>query len=51
MPPEYAAAGKGRSEILDLYPYLEPADIDEALSYAGFAPTICSERYSGSSGP
>jgi uncharacterized protein (DUF433 family) len=30
------AAGKARDEILDLYPYLEPADIDEALSYAAW---------------
>jgi uncharacterized protein (DUF433 family) len=30
------AAGKARDEILDLYPYIEPADIDEALSYAAW---------------
>ncbi|MGA2863162.1 MAG: DUF433 domain-containing protein [Verrucomicrobiota bacterium] len=28
------AAGKTRDEILRLYPYLEAADIDEALAYA-----------------
>jgi uncharacterized protein (DUF433 family) len=28
------AAGESRDEILAAYPYLEPADIDEALRYA-----------------
>ncbi|MGA2864317.1 MAG: DUF433 domain-containing protein [Verrucomicrobiota bacterium] len=28
------AAGRTRDEILCLYPYLEAADIDEALAYA-----------------
>ena len=28
------AAAKSREEILRLYPYLEAADIDEALAYA-----------------
>ena len=28
------ASGKTREQILDLYPYLEPQDISEALSYA-----------------
>jgi uncharacterized protein (DUF433 family) len=28
------AAGETREQILDHYPYLEPADIDEALRYA-----------------
>lgn len=28
------AVGKGRDEILRLYPYLEAADIDEAMAYA-----------------
>jgi uncharacterized protein (DUF433 family) len=28
------AAGKTRDEILRLYPYLEAADIDQALAYA-----------------
>jgi uncharacterized protein (DUF433 family) len=28
------AASKGRDEILRLYPYLEGADIDEAMAYA-----------------
>ena len=28
------AAGKTREEILRLYPYLEVADIDQALAYA-----------------
>ena len=28
------AAGQGREEILRAYPYLEAADIDEALRYA-----------------
>ena len=30
------AAGKSREEILRLYPYLEAADIDEALAYAAW---------------
>ena len=30
------AAGHSREEILKLYPYLEPQDIDEALSYAAW---------------
>jgi uncharacterized protein (DUF433 family) len=30
------AAGKSRDEILRLYPYLEPADFDEALAYAAW---------------
>lgn len=30
------AAGKTRDEILRLYPYLEAADIDEALAYAAW---------------
>ncbi len=30
------AAGHSREEILQLYPYLEPADIQEALSYAAW---------------
>lgn len=30
------AEGKTHREILDAYPYLEPADIDEALSYAAW---------------
>jgi uncharacterized protein (DUF433 family) len=30
------AAGKSREEILAAYPYLEPADIDEALAYAAW---------------
>lgn len=30
------AAGHSKDEILKLYPYLEPADIDEALSYAAW---------------
>lgn len=29
-------AGRSREEILKLYPYLEPADIDEALTYAAW---------------
>jgi uncharacterized protein (DUF433 family) len=28
------AAGESRENILNAYPYLEPADIDEALRYA-----------------
>ena len=28
------ATGRKREEILKLYPYLEPADIDQALAYA-----------------
>jgi uncharacterized protein (DUF433 family) len=28
------AAGQTREEILRAYPYLEPADIDQALAYA-----------------
>lgn len=30
------AAGESRDSILKAYPYLEPEDIDEALSYAAF---------------
>jgi uncharacterized protein (DUF433 family) len=30
------AAGRDRSEILKLYPYLESQDIDEALAYAAW---------------
>jgi len=30
------ASGHTKEEILDLYPYLEPEDIDEALSYAAW---------------
>ena len=31
-----AAAGRTKDEILRLYPYLEPADIDQALAYAAW---------------
>ena len=30
------AAGKSREDILRLYPYLEPPDLDEALTYAAW---------------
>jgi uncharacterized protein (DUF433 family) len=30
------AAGKTRDQVLRLYPYLEAADIDEALAYAAW---------------
>lgn len=30
------AAGRSKQEILELYPYLEEPDIDEALSYAAW---------------
>lgn len=30
------AAGHSRDEILEMYPYLEPEDIREALSYAAW---------------
>jgi uncharacterized protein (DUF433 family) len=30
------ASGHSREEILNLYPYLEPEDIDEALAYAAW---------------
>jgi len=30
------AAGRARDEILKLYPYLEPKDIDQALAYAAW---------------
>jgi len=30
------ASGHSKAEILKLYPYLEAADIDEALSYAAW---------------
>ena len=30
------AAGKAREEILRLYPYLEAADIDQAIAYAAW---------------
>ena len=31
---EMAASGHNKKKILDLYPYLESEDIDEALQYA-----------------
>jgi uncharacterized protein (DUF433 family) len=30
------ASGHNKHEILELYPYLEPEDIDEALQYAAW---------------
>ena len=30
------AAGRSREEILKAYPYLEPEDIDQALTYAAW---------------
>ena len=30
------ASGHSREEILQLYPYIEPKDIDEALAYAAW---------------
>jgi len=30
------AAGRSREEILKAYPYLEPEDIDQSLSYAAW---------------
>ena len=30
------AAGRSKQEILDAYPYLELADVDEALTYAAW---------------
>ena len=30
------ASGHAKNDILKLYPYLEPEDIDEALSYAAW---------------
>jgi uncharacterized protein (DUF433 family) len=30
------AAGRTKDEILKLYPYLEPEDIDQALAYAAW---------------
>jgi uncharacterized protein (DUF433 family) len=30
------AAGRSKDEILKLYPYLEPEDIDQALAYAAW---------------
>ena len=30
------ASGHSREDVLKLYPYLEPSDIDEALSYAAW---------------
>lgn len=30
------ASGHSKEEILELYPYLEPEDIDEALAYAAW---------------
>jgi uncharacterized protein (DUF433 family) len=32
----FVAAGRTRDEILKLYPYLEPEDIDQALAYAAW---------------
>jgi uncharacterized protein (DUF433 family) len=39
------AAGETRDTILKAYPYLEPADIDEALRYAAF---LAEGRFDGS---
>lgn len=30
------ASGHGKTEILELYPYLEEADIDDAMAYAAW---------------
>ena len=30
------ASGHSKSDILEMYPYLEPEDIDQALSYAAW---------------
>lgn len=30
------ASGKSRERILEVYPYLEPADIDASLAYAAW---------------
>jgi len=30
------ASGHGTKEIIELYPYLEPEDVDEALAYAAW---------------
>jgi uncharacterized protein (DUF433 family) len=30
------ASGESRERILEAYPYLEPADLDEALAYAAW---------------
>ncbi|MBN1867123.1 DUF433 domain-containing protein [Candidatus Sumerlaeota bacterium] len=30
------ASGRGKEEILRLYPYLEPEDVDQALAYAAW---------------
>ena len=30
------ASGHSKEDILKLYPYLEPADVDEALAYAAW---------------
>ena len=30
------AAGESRERILEAYPYLEPADLDECLAYAAW---------------
>jgi uncharacterized protein (DUF433 family) len=30
------ASGHSQADILDMYPYLEPEDIDQALSYAAW---------------
>lgn len=30
------ASGESRERILEAYPYLEPADLDEALTYAAW---------------
>ena len=35
------AAGKSREDILRLYPYLEAADLDEALAYAAWRSKEC----------
>jgi uncharacterized protein (DUF433 family) len=30
------ATGKTKNQVLEMYPYLEPEDIDQALSYAAW---------------
>ncbi len=30
------ASGKSRDDVLKLYPYLEPADLDQCLAYAAW---------------
>jgi uncharacterized protein (DUF433 family) len=42
------ASGESRARILHAYPYLEPADLDEALAYAAWRLEEHEEEFVGS---